>query len=242
MKKLLCFISIIFISIPLWCDVVDLFHPSISYSEIVMFSFEKIRGPYNYLELPRRIGRKGNSQYMYSGDVYFFYGENRAKLYSFDIANMSSHMMDGDTFIIATIGNEEYGMHRILGIPNLFDEDGNISQSYVREDLANKVIFTSKDGSVSITFQDFGTYALKRVEKEGKLLFSHWISHFREVNGYKIPTNEVFHFSEFGFVETFIFKETMVEGKIGEDYGPYSANRLLELGNLIIQGGSNDQY
>ena len=104
MKKLLCFISIIFISIPLWCDVVDLFHPSISYSEIVMFSFEKIRGPYNYLELPRRIGKKGNSQYMYSGDVYFFYGENRTKLYSFDIANMIGYMIDGDAFTLSAIG------------------------------------------------------------------------------------------------------------------------------------------
>lgn len=240
MKKLLCFISVLLISIPLWCDIVDLFHPSVSYSEIAMFSFERIRGPYNYLELPRKIGKKGDSQYMYSGDVYFFYGERRTKLYSFDIANMIGYMIDGDAFTASAIGSQAYRKSNILGIPNLFDESGNISQSYVREDAVNKVIFTSKDGSISITFQDYGTHALKRVEKEGKLLFSHWISHFRKMDGYRIPTKEVFHFSEFGYVDTFIFKETMIEGQIGEEYGPYSADRLIELGNLIIQGGSND--
>ena len=240
MKKLLCFISVLLISIPLWSDIVELFHPPISYSEIAMFSFERIRGPYDYLELPRRIGKKGSSEYMYSGDVYFFYGEKRAKLYSFDIANMIGYMIDGDAFTLSAIGSQAYRKSNILGIPNLFDESGNISQNYVREDLENQVIFTLKDGTITITFQDFGTYAIKRVEKEGALLFSHWISHFRKMDGYRIPTNEVFHFSEFGYVDTFIFKETVVEGKIGDDYGPYSADRLVELGDLIMQGGSND--
>ena len=240
MKKLSCFISIILVSIPLWCDVVDLFHPPVAYSEIVMFSFERLSGPYDYLELPRRIGKKSSSEYMYSGDVYFFYGEKRAKLYSFDIANMLGYMIDGDAFIATTIGDAGYRRHRIFEIPNIFDDSGNISQNYVREDLENQVILTSKDGTITITFQDFGTYAIKRVEKEGALLFSHWISHFRKMDGYRIPTNEVFHFSEFGYVDTFIFKETVVEGKIGDDYGPYSADRLVELGDLIMQGGSND--
>ncbi len=226
MKKYLILLMTLLSPFVLTAGVLDLFYPDVSYMECSQFSYKTIEGEFSFDDVPA-LSRTVISEKTKS---YSFFEKGRHSFYALDSSKSFVWLVMNTSIYKGSISSLSVGC--IDYYPSEFDEDGGISDNYqiVREDDA-KLVLSSVDSQdrILIEYELFDTYARKIVYKNNVVLFCHWITSWREIDGARIPGDECFFLSNLFYSGRIVFKESRNISGQGLFYGPFNIEKLKEI-------------
>ncbi len=246
MKKLMTFVLLFLVSSVLSAGVFELFHPNVSYYERCNILSKEIIGPFSLLSPPA----VSKNTKIYDEDCYFFYDAGRYMSYYIEgkrerlmlFIDIFSFTYDFETGEVGGSSSfieyvpdktEDDGVTAVPLLSQIYSMSHTLLPSYrIEEQTDDTVVIRSTDGDVVIAYRDYGSFAVKTIEKDGKLVYARWILASREVNGERIPTREAFYLPYMDG-DTVYFKESLTTAGYGVDYGPFDYNGLSELGEKI---------
>lgn len=229
MKKFLVLFLTLFLTSFLFANVLDIFHPPVSYSEIATLGSKEILGPFSFDQLPYDM--QGNER----DPNYFFYGERRYGGFYFPFSSPSAAVINGSDYIKHYYQNDSMRVDALFAFP--FNEDGSLYKDYyVLEENENRVLYTrSSSSDIKIEYKDFGDFQRKIVYVADTPIFCHWIYSCIEIDGIKFPTRECFYFSDGPNKGQILYKKTVKMGKRGGDYSPFTLEHLKEYEQLVTE-------
>lgn len=213
MKKITSILILLLFALMLNASVLDLFYPTQSYASAIQIKIKPILGKLDFNEVPK----KSNQTMLLSSLLsYIFYNEKNKtgyfvgpsdSIYSFDDASAINYdSQTGNILSEISFGGEK-----------IYNENGEILNTYTIEEETDKKIVLSKD-NVRVEYEDFDTWARKILYLDDSVYSCHWIYGWSYVDGVKIPSEECFYFMDFFFQKCLLFKETKNTSIIGKDF------------------------
>lgn len=226
MKKIVLFVVILFVLFTIHASVVDIFHIPTSYSEIAKVGYKDIEGHFNFNKIPLDIADDESDPF------YFFYGIKRLNGFFFRGSSDYTSLIECNKITRHIKNSETFWDYELYNYP--YNSDGTLYGDYYPiEEGENRVVFVRKsDETIRVEYEDFGTFQRKIFYVGDSVIFCHFIISTKEIDGIKYPTDERLYYPAYSSGKL-IYKKTIEIGKIGDDYGPFNKDRLVEFDSVF---------